>query len=132
MLVDWVNSSVGGVTDLDFLKMIDYLANCINSLNIVFIFVIFIDFIVTYSLLSLRFLILEGWYLNNVYDHFLLLFCKISIPIYALLPVLQDLKGSSVVEFHSSSSQPALHNFLDCHVSFVVITGDLFKGLNKW
>jgi len=60
MLVDWVNSSVGGVTDLDFLKMIDYLANCINSLNIVFIFVIFIDFIVTYSLLSLRFLILEG------------------------------------------------------------------------
>jgi len=59
----------------------------------------------------------------------LLLFYKISIPIYAFLPVLQNLKDASAVEVHSSSSQPALHGFLDCLVSLVVVTFQvIFQG----
>jgi hypothetical protein len=62
----------------------------------------------------------------------LLLFYKISIPIYAFLPVLQKLKDASAVEVNSSSSQPALHGFLDC-ISLVVVTSQMiFRSLNKW
>jgi hypothetical protein len=54
--------------------------------------------------------------------HLLLLFYKISIPIYAFLPALQNLIDASVVEFRFSSSQPASHVFLDCLVSLLVVT----------
>jgi hypothetical protein len=61
--------------------------------------------------------------------HLLLLFYKISIPIYAFLPALQNLKNVSAVEIRSSSSQPALHGFLDCLVSLVMVTSQvIFQG----
>jgi hypothetical protein len=59
----------------------------------------------------------------------LLLFYKISIPIYAFLPALQNLKDASAIEDRSSSSQPASHGFLDCLVSLVVVTSHvIFQG----
>jgi hypothetical protein len=61
--------------------------------------------------------------------HLLLLFYKISIPIYAFLPALQNLKNASAVEVCSSSSQPASHGFLDCLVSLVVVISQvIFQG----
>jgi len=61
--------------------------------------------------------------------HLLLLFNKLPIPIYAFLPVLQNLKDASAVEVRSSSSQPASHGFLDCLVSLVVVTSQvIFQG----
>jgi hypothetical protein len=63
------------------------------------------------------------------YRHLLLLFYKISIPIYAFLPALQTLKNAPAVEVHSSSSQPASHGFLDCLVSLEVVTSQVtFQG----
>jgi hypothetical protein len=63
------------------------------------------------------------------YWHLLLLFYKISIPIYAFLPALKTLKSASVVEVRSGSSQPASQGFLDCLVSLVVLTSQLiFQG----
>jgi hypothetical protein len=59
----------------------------------------------------------------------LLLLYKISIPIYAFLPALQNLKDASAAEVRSSSSQPASHGFLDCLVSLVVVTSQvIFQG----
>jgi len=52
----------------------------------------------------------------------LLLFYKISILIYVFLPALQKLKDASAVEVCCSSSQTALHSFLDCLIS---LSGDL-------
>jgi hypothetical protein len=61
--------------------------------------------------------------------HLLLLSYKISIPIYASLPALQNLKDVSAVEVHSGSSQPASHGFLDCLVRLVVVTPQvIFQG----
>jgi hypothetical protein len=57
--------------------------------------------------------------------HLLLLLYKISIPIYAFLPALQNLKDASAVEVRSSSSQPASHGFLHCLVSLVVVTSQV-------
>jgi hypothetical protein len=57
--------------------------------------------------------------------HILLLFYKVSIPIYAFLPELQNIKNASAVEVRSSSSQPASHDFLDCLVSLVVVTSQV-------
>jgi hypothetical protein len=54
--------------------------------------------------------------------HLLLLFYKISNPIYAFLPALQNLKDASAAEVRSSSSQPASHGFLDHLISLVVVT----------
>jgi hypothetical protein len=54
-----------------------------------------------------------------------LFFYKISIPIYALLQALQNLKHVCG-RVRSSSSQPASHSFLDCLVSLVVVT---FQGI---
>jgi hypothetical protein len=63
---------------------------------------------------------------------FLLLFYKISIPIYAFLPALQHIKNSSPVEVRSSSSHPASHGFLDCLVNFVVVTSQVtFQGYEQ-
>jgi hypothetical protein len=59
------------------------------------------------------------------YRHILLLFYKISIPIYAFLPTSQNLKDASAVEVCSSSSQPASHGFLDCFVSLLVVTSQV-------
>jgi hypothetical protein len=59
----------------------------------------------------------------------LLLLYKISIPIYAFLPVLLNLKDAPVVEVRSSSSQAASHDFLDGLVSLVVVTSQvIFQG----
>jgi hypothetical protein len=55
----------------------------------------------------------------------LLLFCEISIPIYALLPALQNFKNASAVEIRSSFSQPASHGFLDSLVSLTVVTSQV-------
>jgi hypothetical protein len=64
--------------------------------------------------------------------HLLLLLYKISIPIYAFLPALQNLKNASAVEVRSSSSQSASHDFLDCLVSLVVVTSQvIFQGPEK-
>jgi hypothetical protein len=64
--------------------------------------------------------------------HLLLLFNKISILIYAFLPVLQNLKDASVVEVHSSSLQPASHDLLDCLVSLTVVTSQvIFQGTKQ-
>jgi hypothetical protein len=61
--------------------------------------------------------------------HLLLLFYKISIPIYAFLPALQNLKIASAGKVLSSSSQPASHGFLDCLVSLVVVISQaIFQG----
>jgi hypothetical protein len=61
--------------------------------------------------------------------HILLLSYQISIPIYAFLPALQNLKHASAVEVRSSSSQPASHGFLDCPVSLVVVASQvIFQG----
>jgi hypothetical protein len=61
--------------------------------------------------------------------HLLLLFYKISIPIYAFLPALQNRKDASAAEVRSSSSQPASHGFLDCLVILVVVTSQvIFQG----
>jgi hypothetical protein len=61
--------------------------------------------------------------------HLLLLFYKISIPIYAILPALNNLKNASAVEIRSSSSKPASHGFLDCLVSLVMVTSQvIFQG----
>jgi hypothetical protein len=61
--------------------------------------------------------------------HILLLFYKYSIPIYAFLPALQNLKYASAVEVRSSSSQPSSHGFLDYLVSLVVVTSQvIFQG----
>jgi hypothetical protein len=61
--------------------------------------------------------------------HLLLLFYKISIPIYAFLPALQNFLDASAVEVRSSFSQPASHGFLDCLVSLVVVTSQMtFQG----
>jgi hypothetical protein len=61
--------------------------------------------------------------------HLLLLFYKISIPFYAFLPALQNLKHVFAVEVRSSFSQPALHGFLDCPFSLVVVTFQvIFQG----
>jgi hypothetical protein len=61
--------------------------------------------------------------------HLLLLFYKVSIPIYAFLPALQNLKNASALEVRSSSSQPASHSFRDCLVSVVVVTSQvIFQG----
>jgi hypothetical protein len=54
--------------------------------------------------------------------HPLLLFYKISIPIYAFLPALQNLKDPSAVAVHSSFWQPASHSFLGSLVSIAVVT----------
>jgi hypothetical protein len=63
------------------------------------------------------------------YGHLLLLFYRISIPIYAFLPALQNLKDASAVEACSSSWQPASHSFLDCLVSLAVVTSQaIFQG----
>jgi hypothetical protein len=43
------------------------------------------------------------------FRNLLLLFYKMSIPIYAFLPALQNLKDAPAVEVGSSSSQPASH-----------------------
>jgi hypothetical protein len=64
--------------------------------------------------------------------HLLLLFYKISFPIYAFLPALQNLKDTSAAEIRSSSSQPASHGFLDCLVSLVAVTSQvIFNGPKK-
>jgi len=61
--------------------------------------------------------------------HLLLLFYKIPIPIYAFLPVLQNLTDASAAEVRSRSLQPASHGFLDCLVSLVVVTSQvIFQG----
>jgi hypothetical protein len=61
--------------------------------------------------------------------HHLLLLYKISIPIYAFLPALQNLKDASAVEVRSSSLQPASHGFLKCLVSLIVVTSQvIFQG----
>jgi hypothetical protein len=61
--------------------------------------------------------------------HLLLLFNKLPIPLYAFLPVLQNLTDASAAEVRSSSSQPASHGFLDCLVSLVVVTSQVsFQG----
>jgi hypothetical protein len=61
--------------------------------------------------------------------HLLLHFYKISIPIYAFLPALQNIKSVSAVEVRSSSSQTASHGFLDCLVSLLVVTSQvIFQG----
>jgi hypothetical protein len=61
--------------------------------------------------------------------HLLLLLYKISFPIYAFLPALQNLKDASAVQVRSSSSQPASHGFMDCLVSLVVVTSQvIFQG----
>jgi hypothetical protein len=61
--------------------------------------------------------------------HLLLFLCKISIHIYGFLPALQKLKDASAVEVRSISTQPASHGFLDCLVSFVVVTSQvIFQG----
>jgi hypothetical protein len=60
--------------------------------------------------------------------HILLLFYKISIPIYAFLPTLQTLKYASAIEIRSSSSQPASRGFLDCLVGLVVTSQVIFQG----
>jgi hypothetical protein len=53
--------------------------------------------------------------------HLLLLFYKISIPIYAFLQALHDLKDAS--------APPASHGFLDCPISLVVVTFQvIFQG----
>jgi hypothetical protein len=64
--------------------------------------------------------------------HLLLLFYKISIPIYAFLPALQNLKYASMVEVRSSSSQPASHGFLDCLVSPVMVTSQGPEQVVVW
>jgi len=67
------------------------------------------------------------------YGHLLLLFYKISNPIYAFLPALLNLNDASAVEVRSSYLQPALHSFLECLLSVVVVTCQvIFKGPNKW
>jgi len=53
--------------------------------------------------------------------HLSLLFYKISIPIYAFLLELQNLKDASVIEIRFSSSQLAV----DCFVSLVVVTSQV-------
>jgi hypothetical protein len=59
----------------------------------------------------------------------LLLSYKISIPINAFLPTLQNLKYASAVEVRSSSSQPASHGSLDCLVGLVMVTSQvIFQG----
>jgi hypothetical protein len=59
----------------------------------------------------------------------LVLLYKISIPIFAFLPALQNRKHACAVEIRSNSSQPALHGFLDCLVSLVVVTSQvMFQG----
>jgi hypothetical protein len=64
------------------------------------------------------------------YRHLLLLFYKISIPIYAFLPALQTLKDTSAEEVRFRSSQPASHGFLNCLFSLIVVTsGDLSRSL---
>jgi hypothetical protein len=64
----------------------------------------------------------KSWYL-------LLLFYKISIPIYAFPSAMQNLKNATAVEVRSSSSQPASHGFLDCLISLVVVTSQvIFQG----
>jgi hypothetical protein len=61
--------------------------------------------------------------------HLLLLFNKLPIPIYASLPVLQNLTDASAAEVRSRSLQPASHGFLDCLVSLVVVTSHVsFQG----
>jgi hypothetical protein len=55
------------------------------------------------------------------YGHLLLLFYKISNPIYAFLPALLNLNDASAVEVRSSYSQPALHSFQGCLVCLVVV-----------
>jgi len=57
--------------------------------------------------------------------HLLLLFCKISTLIYAL----KNLKNACVVEVCPSSSQPALHSFLDSLFSLIVVISQvIFQG----
>jgi len=64
--------------------------------------------------------------------HLLLLSCKISIPVYAFLSALQNIKNASEVQVRSSSSQPALRVFLDCLVSLLVVTSQvIFQGPEK-
>jgi len=61
--------------------------------------------------------------------YILSIFYKISIPIYAFLPALQNLKNDSAVQVRSSSSQPASHGFLHCFVSLFVVTSQvIFQG----
>jgi hypothetical protein len=58
----------------------------------------------------------------------LLLFYRISIPIYAFLPALQNLKNASAVEIRSRSAA-ASHGFLDCLVILLVVTSQvIFQG----
>jgi hypothetical protein len=57
--------------------------------------------------------------------YILLLFYKISFPVYTFLPALQNLKNASAEEVLSSSSQPASHGFLDCLLSLVVVTSQV-------
>jgi hypothetical protein len=57
---------------------------------------------------------------------------KISIPICAPLPALQNLKNASAVEVRSSFSQPASHGFLDCLVSLVMVNSQvIFQGTEQ-
>jgi hypothetical protein len=61
--------------------------------------------------------------------YLLLRFYRISIPIYAFLPALQNLEDAPAVEVRSSSSQTASHDFLDCLISLVVVTSQvIFQG----
>jgi hypothetical protein len=64
--------------------------------------------------------------------HVLLPFYKISIPFFAVLTELQNLKNPSAVEVRSSFPQPASHGFLDCLVSLVVVSSQvIFQGPEK-
>jgi len=61
--------------------------------------------------------------------HLLLLFYKISIPIYSFVPALQNLEDATALEFRSSSSQPASRGYLDCLFSLLVVTTQvIFQG----
>jgi hypothetical protein len=61
--------------------------------------------------------------------HPLSLLYQISIPIYAFLPALQNLKDVSAIEVRVNSSQTASHGFLECLVSLVVVTSqEIFQG----
>jgi len=63
--------------------------------------------------------------------HILLLFYKMSIPIYVFLPALLNFKDASAVDVCSSSLQPLSHGFLDCVRLVVVTSQTIFQGLEQ-
>jgi len=64
--------------------------------------------------------------LSTVHGHVTSLFYKISRMFHGFLPMLHKLKDPAAVKNHFSTSQPAVHNFLDgfiliVHASHVII-----------